>query len=75
MNAPSNLPPGVTDKMSEDSMEAHCSECGEILDEEIDLEDICVSCNRRLSRAERESERLDDPRRGQAEGINRKGER
>ncbi len=76
MNNPSNLPPGVTDKMIEDAQESRCEECGCELDEDFeDYPDICRSCNERLVKGEQEDQRLDDPRHGQASEINRSNKR
>lgn len=75
MNAPSNLPPGVTDAMIEDQLRCWCEECGEELQTEDECEaGICEECDPNCFDAHAD-DRHNDPRRGQAAWINYRGER
>lgn len=55
-----------------------CAECGESVGTVAEREaqvSYCSPCNARIAKAEYESERLDDPRHGQAADINRSNKR
>ena len=62
MNNPSNLPPGVTDKMIEDAQMSECLECGGDLETEAELDDgVCEYCQRKINKAADLDEYLDSP--------------
>lgn len=48
-----------------------CDRCGKLLDDDSGPR-LCASCGELLARQQDEDDRLDDPRHGQAKGINRR---